>query len=139
MAIEVNIVSAEQAIFSGTADLVVATAIEGELGIRSKHTPLLAFLKPGEVRLSYDSDEEPKLFYVSGGFLEVQPDMVTILADTAIRAHDIDEASAIEAEKRARVELEHKKADMSFAKELSEIAQATAQLNLLRKLRKGRH
>ena len=137
MAIEVSIVSAENAIFSGEADLVVATALYGELGIRQKHTPLLAFLRPGEVRLAYDSEEEaPKMFYISGGFIEVQPDLVTILADTAIRADDIDEAAAIEAEKRARVELEHHKSDMNFANELAQIAQATAQLNLLRKLRK---
>src|SRR5690348_13126534 len=100
MSIEVNIVSAHEAIFYGKADLVVATALFGELGIRSKHTPLLAFLKPGEIRLSYDDkDVEPKLFYISGGFIEVQPDVVTILADTAVRANDIDEAAAIEAEK----------------------------------------
>lgn len=139
MSLDVSIVSAEQAIFSGKADLVVATALYGELGIRRKHTPLLGFLKPGEVRLSYDSGEDSKLFYISGGFIEVQPEVVTILADTAIRADDIDEAAAIEAEKRARAELEMKRGEEGFAKELSEIAQASAQLALLKKLRDIRH
>lgn len=139
MSIIVNIVSAEEEIFLGQADMVIAPAIYGEVGICQKHTPMLCFLNPGQVRLTYDNQEEEKLFYISGGFLEVQPYTVTVLADTAIRAHDLDEAAARAAEERARQQLDNRSAEIDYAHELAVIAQSTAQLNVLKRLQKKRH
>ncbi|MEG3591752.1 MAG: F0F1 ATP synthase subunit epsilon [Pseudomonadota bacterium] len=133
--IQVEIVSAEKEIFSGVAKSVVASAEMGEVGIYPKHTPLITRLKPGEVKLETESGEE-LVFFVSGGILEVQPHVVTILADTAMRGADLDEAKALEAKRRAEEALADKQADMDAAKALAELAAAAAQLRMIENLRK---
>ena len=126
--IHVDIVSAEQAIFSGEA---------GELGILPEHTPLLTRIKPGTVRIRLAGGEE-EVIYVSGGMMEVQPDRVTVLADTSVRAHDLDEAKAMEAERLAKEALTNRTGAMEIAKAQAELAEAAAQLAAIRKLRKPR-
>jgi F-type H+-transporting ATPase subunit epsilon len=133
--IQVEIVSAEKEIFSGVAKSVVASAEVGEIGIYPKHTPLITRLKPGEVKLETESGEE-MIFFVSGGILEIQPHVVTILADTAMRGSDLDEAKALEAKRRAEEALADKQADMDAAKALAELAAAAAQLRMIENLRK---
>ena len=133
--IQVEIVSAEKEIFSGVAKSVVASAEMGEVGIYPKHTPLITRLKPGEVKLETESGEE-MIFFVSGGILEVQPHVVTILADTAMRGSDLDEAKALEAKHRAEEALADKQAGMDAAKALAELAAAAAQLRMIENLRK---
>ena len=133
MTLHVDIVSAEEEIFSGTATMVFAPAEMGEVGISPRHTPLLTRLKPGEVRVQ--SDDEEQSFFVSGGMLEVQPHVVTVLADTAIRADSLDEAQAMEAKERAEKMLSDKSADIDYAKAQAELAESMAQLSAIRKLR----
>ena len=133
--IHVDIVSAEAEIFSGEAEMVFAQAVEGEVGVAPRHTPLLTFLKPGEVRVRHPGGEE-EAFYVSGGMLEIQPHMVTVLSDTAMRAHDLDEAAALEAKERAERLLVDRQADIDEAKARAELAQAAAQLQAIQRLRK---
>jgi F-type H+-transporting ATPase subunit epsilon len=135
MTMHVDIVSAEEEIFSGTGTMVFAPAEMGEVGITPRHTQLLTRLKPGEVRVQTQEGEE-LLFYVSGGILEVQPHVVTVLSDTAIRAHDLDEAQALEAKERAERMLADKSADIDYAKAQAELAQSMAQLAAIKKLRK---
>ena len=137
MTLHVDIVSAEAEIFSGTATMVFAPAVMGEVGIAPRHTPLLTRLKPGEVRVQTQGGEEQS-FFVSGGMLEIQPHVVTILADTAIRAHDLDEAQALEAKERAEKMLADKSADVDYAKAQAELAESMAQLSAIRKLREKR-
>jgi len=134
--IHVDIVSAEGEIFAGPAEMVFVPAKEGELGITPRHAPLLTLLKAGEVRVK-TADGEQSVF-VGGGALEIQPNRVTILADTAIRAHDIDEAAAIAAKQRAEEALASKEDKIDQAQALAELAQAAAQLRLLEKIRKTR-
>ncbi|MFH0352611.1 MAG: F0F1 ATP synthase subunit epsilon [Chromatiales bacterium] len=134
MTIHVDIVSAEAEIYSGQAEMVFAPALMGEVGIAPGHTPLLTRLKPGEVRLRL-SDGSEEAFYVSGGILEVQPRMVTVLSDTAVRAHDIDEAAALEAKQRAEQMLSDRSAEIDYAKALAEYAEAAAQLQAIQRLR----
>ena len=134
--IHVDIVSAEGEIFAGPAEMVFVPAKEGELGITPRHAPLLTLLKAGEVRVK-TADGEQSVF-VGGGALEIQPNRVTILADTAIRAHDIDEAAAIAAKQRAEEALASKEDKIDQAQALAELAQAAAQLKLLEKIRKTR-
>ena len=137
MTLHVDIVSAEAEIYSGTATMVFAPAEMGEVGVAPRHTQLLTRLRPGEVRvLSPDGDELS--FFVSGGMLEVQPHMVTVLADTAIRAHDLDEAAALQAKERAERMLADKHADIDYAKAQAELAQSIAQLRAIQKLRNKR-
>ena len=135
MTIHVDIVSAERGIFSGAATMVFAPAEMGEVGIAPRHAPMLSRLKPGQVRVHNEQGQE-EMFYVSGGMLEVQPHTVTVLADTAERAHDLDEAQALEAKKRAEQMLSDKKADFDYAKAQAELAEAVAQLQTIQKLRK---
>ena len=135
MTIHVDIVSAETEIFSGPAEMVFAPGEMGELGIAPRHTPLLTRLKPGEVRVKQAQGED-LFFFVSGGMLEVQPHVVTVLADTALRAKDIDEAAAIAAKDRAEQALRDKKGDMDYARAQAELAESIAQLRTLEKLRK---
>lgn len=135
MTIHVDIVSAEASIFSGLAELVVAPAIQGEVGILPRHAPLLTQLREGEVRLKISSTREES-FYISGGMLEVQPYKVTVLSDTALRAHDIDEAAALEAKQRAEKMLSDKKTDFEYAKAQAELTEAMLQLRAIEKLRK---
>jgi F-type H+-transporting ATPase subunit epsilon len=134
MTLHVDIVSAEGAIHSGTAEMIYAPAEMGEVGIAPRHTQMITRLKPGDVRV--DSGGKTEHFYVSGGILEVQPHVVTILADTAIRAHDLDEASALEAKRRAEDALAGQAADFEYAKAQAELAEAVAQLRAIERLRK---
>jgi F-type H+-transporting ATPase subunit epsilon len=134
MTLHVDIVSAEAEIFSGTATMVFAPAEMGEVGIAPRHAPLLTRLKPGEVRVQTQEGEELS-FFVSGGMLEIQPHVVTILSDTAIRADDLDEAQALEAKDRAEKLLADRSADIDYARAQSELAQSMAQLAAIKKLR----
>lgn len=134
MTMHVDIVSAESAVFTGTATMVFAPAEMGEVGIAPRHTPLLTRLKPGEIRVQTQDGEEQS-FFVSGGMLEVQPHVVTVLADTAIRATDIDEAQALEAKERAERMLKDKSADIDYAKAQIELAQSIAELRTIKNLR----
>src|SRR3990172_6215244 len=133
MTLHVDIVSAEQEIFSGTAEMVFAPLVTGEVGILPRHAPLLAPLKPGEVRVR--TGHEELAFYVSGGMLEVQPHIVTVLTDTALRAKDIDEAAALEAKQRAEQAIQDRTSEFEYAKAQAELAEAVAQLQAIQKLR----
>lgn len=134
--IHVDIVSAEAEIFSGLAEMVYAPAEMGEVGIAPMHAPLVTRLRPGEVRVDQGKGKGMKLFYVSGGILEVQPYTVTVLADTALRAADLDEAAALEAKKRAEDVLAGHTADMEFAKAQAALQQAAAQLRAIERIRR---
>ncbi|MBI4740677.1 MAG: F0F1 ATP synthase subunit epsilon [Betaproteobacteria bacterium] len=136
--VHVDVVSAEELIFSGETDFAVFPGEAGELGIYPRHTPLLTRIKPGTVRLKVPDSDEYELVYVSGGMLEVQPNLITMLADTAIRAHDLDEAKALEAKRRAEEALKDRSSDVGYASAEAELAQAVAQLQALKKLR-ARH
>jgi F-type H+-transporting ATPase subunit epsilon len=131
----VDIVSAEQAIFSGEATMVIAPGEAGELGILPEHTPLLTRVRPGTVRIQMPDGAEEEVIYVSGGMMEVQPDVVTILADTSVRAHDLDEVKAVEAKRLAEEAIANRAGQMEIAKAQAELAQAAAQLATIRKLR----
>ncbi|HIP52784.1 MAG TPA: F0F1 ATP synthase subunit epsilon [Chromatiales bacterium] len=133
--IHVDIVSAEGEIHSGSAEMVYAPAEMGEVGIAPRHSPLVTRLKPGDVRVDIGGGEMQH-FYVSGGILEVQPHVVTILADTAVRATDLDEAAALEAKRKAEDILAGKVAEFEYAKAKSELAEAIAQLRAIERLRK---
>jgi len=133
--IHVDVVSAEESIFSGEAKFVALPGESGELGILPRHTPLITRIKPGAVRIEKaDGDEE--FVFVAGGILEVQPAKVTVLADTAIRGHDLDEAKASEAKKLAEEAMKNAKSDVDFAKAQSEFAMMAAQIAAIAKLRK---
>jgi len=136
MTLHVDVVSAEEEIYSGTATVVYAPAEMGEVGIYPRHAPLLTRLRPGEVRVQPADGGEELFFFVSGGMLEVQPYVVTILSDTAIRAKDLDEAAALEARNKAEQAMADAKTDMEFAKAKAELAQQMAQLRAIQKLRK---
>lgn len=135
MTIHVDIVSAEEEIFSGVANEVSAPAEMGEVGIMPRHAPLITRLKPGEIKLKVEGKDD-QFFFVSGGILEVQPHVVTVLADTAIRAKDLDEASASEAKKRAEEALADSKGEIDYAKAQAELLEAIAQLRMLENIRK---
>lgn len=135
MTIHVDIVSAEAAIFSGLAEMVVAPAMAGDIGILPRHAPLLTTLRAGEIRVKMAEQKEDS-FYVSGGMLEIQPHVVTVLADTAVRAHDLDEAAALEAKQRAEKMLADKKSDIDYARAQAELVEAMAQLQTIQRLRK---
>jgi len=134
MTMHLDIVSAEHELFSGVAEVVVAPAVSGEVGIYPRHTQMITPLKPGEVRIIKQGGEEESI-YVSGGILEVQPHVVTILSDTAVRAHDLDEAAAMEAQQRAEQALKDKGGDMDEAEALAQLAEAAAQIHLIQKMR----
>ncbi len=136
MTIHVDIVSAETEIFSGTANMVFAPAQMGEVGIAPRHAPFITRLKAGQVRVQNEGKEE-QVFYVSGGVLEVQPHVVTVLSDTALRADDIDEAAALEAKKRAEDAIVNRQSEFEYAKAKAELAEAVAQLQALNKIRKA--
>ncbi len=133
--IHVDVVSAEESIFSGEAEFVVLPGEAGELGIYPRHTPLITRIKPGSVRIKVAGQEAEELIFVNGGVLEVQPNIITVLADTAIRGHDLDEAKATEAHTRAQEALQNRSAKMEYAKAAAELAEAAAQLAAIRKLR----
>ena len=133
--LHVDIVSAEEAIYSGEAERVVAPGEGGELGILPEHIPLLTRIKPGTIRIVPGEGAEEEVIYVSGGMMEVQPDRVTVLADTSVRAHDLDEAKAMEAERRAKEALSNRSGVMEIAKAQAELSEAAAQIAAIRKLR----
>jgi len=132
----VDIVSAEESIFSGEATMVVAPGVSGELGILPEHMPLITRIKPGTVRVVPAGGGEEEVIYVSGGVMEVQPDVVTILADTSVRAHNLDEAKALEAKRLAEEALANRGTSMDVATAQGELAEAAAQIAAIRKLRK---
>ena len=135
MSVHVDIVSAEKEIFSGLAEMVFAPAELGEVGISPRHAPLISKLNPGEVRVKVN-EKETHEFFVSGGLLEVQPHLVTVLADTAIRAKDIDEAAALEAKAQAEEALNDKSGKIDYATAQAQLAVAMMQLRALDRLRK---
>ena len=135
MTMHLNIVSAEEEIFSGTVEAVFVPLLSGEVGIYPRHTPLIGEIKPGEIIVRSDEGKNEQHFFVSGGILEVQPHVVTVLSDTAIRAKDLDESVALEAKRQAEEAMKDQKADMDFAMAQAELAEAVAQLNMIRKLR----
>lgn len=134
--VHVDVVSAEEQIFSGEAEFAVFPGEAGELGIYPRHAPLLTRIRPGAVRLKIPDRDEFEMVYVSGGILEVQPTLITLLADTAIRAKDLDEAEAIKARQHAEEALKNRSADVSYASAEAELVQAMAQLQTIKKLRK---
>jgi F-type H+-transporting ATPase subunit epsilon len=134
--IHVDVVSAEESIFSGEAKFVALPGEMGELGIYPRHTPLITRIKPGAVRIERADNGEEEFVFVAGGILEVQPNCVTVLADTAIRGHDLDEAKANEAKKRAEEAMRNAKSDIDLAAAQSEFATMAAQLAAIQKLRK---
>jgi F-type H+-transporting ATPase subunit epsilon len=136
--IHVDVVSVAESIFSGEAEFIVLPGVMGELGVYPKHTPLITQIKPGEVRIKLPGQAEEQIVFVQGGFLEVQPDVVTVLSDTAIRARDLDEAQALEAKRRAEEAMQNKTSKEEIAKAEGELAGALAQLAAIRKLRRGR-
>jgi F-type H+-transporting ATPase subunit epsilon len=133
--LHVDIVSAEAEIFSGNAEFLIAPAEMGEVGIAPRHAPLLTRLVPGEIRVKLEGGEEAS-FFVSGGILEVQPKITTILADTVVRAHDLDEAAALAAKQSAEEALANRKSDLDYASVRTELAEAMAQLQAISRLRK---
>lgn len=136
--IHVDVVSAEEQIFSGEAEFVALPGEAGELGIYPMHTPLITRIKPGAVRIKVPGQAEDEFVFVAGGILEVQPNNVTVLADTAIRGSDLDEAKAAEAKKQAEEALANKDASIDYAKAQAELAAAVAQLAAIAKLRQKR-
>jgi F-type H+-transporting ATPase subunit epsilon len=133
--IQVDVVSAEEQIFSGAAEFVVLPGVVGELGIYPRHTPLLTQIRPGAVRIKIPGQTDEELVFVQGGFLEVQPTRVTVLADTAIRAKDLDEAAAMAARKAAMEAMQNKTSKEEIATAEAELAIAMAQLEAIRKMR----
>jgi F-type H+-transporting ATPase subunit epsilon len=138
MTVHCDIVSAEKEIFSGRVTMISATGTLGELGIMPGHAPLLTGIRPGVVRLKLDNGEE-EVFFASGGYLEVQPGVVTILADTAARAEDLDEAAAAEAQQAAERMLQDRTSEVEFSAVAAQLAEAMAQQRTLAELRKRRH
>ncbi len=132
--VQVEIVSAEESIWSGQGEMVFAPGEMGELGIAPRHTPLITRLKAGDVRVRTEGGVE-EFFFISGGILEIQPDMVTVLSDTAIRAKDLDEAAAIQARKEAEDAMKDRDSEMEYAKAKAELAQIAAQLRSIEKIR----
>ena len=136
MTIHVDVVSAEQEIFSGLAEVVIVPAQMGEVGIYPRHAPMITRIKPGSVRIRIPEQAEDELIYVSGGMLEVQPSIITILADTAIRGADLDEAKALEAKVRAEEAMKDKSSKIDYAKAQAELAESLAQIAAIEKIRK---
>ena len=136
MSTHLDIVSAEQAIFSGEVEMVVASAEQGEVGVIPGHAPFLTILKPGEVRVTLQGGIK-EIYYISGGMLEVQPYCVSILADVAERAENLDEAAALAAKARAEEAMAGKHADLDYAKAAADLARAVAQIRAIQKLKKN--
>jgi F-type H+-transporting ATPase subunit epsilon len=136
MTVHVDVVSAEAAIFSGLAEVVIVPGEAGELGIYPRHAPLLTRIKPGSVRLKLPNEAEETLIYVSGGMIEIQPNVVTILADTAIRGADLDEARALAAKHAAEEAMRNRSSDIDYAAAQAELSEAIAQLHAISRMRK---
>jgi len=135
--VHIDVVSAEASIFSGEAEFIAAPASAGEVGIYPNHTPMITTVKPGSLRIKEADKAEETLIYVSGGILEVQAGMVTVLANTALRGEDLDEAQAAAAKKAAEEAMKDKASDMDYAKAQAELAEATAQIQAIARLRKN--
>lgn len=136
MTVHVDVVSAEELIFSGLAEVVVVPGIMGELGIYPRHAPLLTRIKPGSVRIRRPDQSDDEVIYVSGGMLEVQPNLVTILADTAIRGKDLDEVRSLAAKQAAEETMKNRVSDLDYAQAQAELAEAIAQLRAIQQIRK---
>jgi F-type H+-transporting ATPase subunit epsilon len=134
--VRLDVVSAEEEIFSGDAEFIVVPASAGEVGIYPHHAPMITTIKPGALRIKLPDTTEEALIFISGGLLEVQPNLVTVLADTATRGHDLDEAKAIEAKEAAEEAMKNRSSDMDYAKAQAELAEAVAQIQAIQKLRK---
>ncbi len=134
--VHIDVVSAEASIFSGEAEFVVAPASAGEVGIYPNHAPMITTIKPGALRIKQTDVAEETLIFISGGMLEVQPGIITVLADTAVRGHDLDEAKAIAAKAAAEEAMKNRTSDMDYAKAQAELAEAVAQIQAIQKLRK---
>jgi len=139
MTVHVDVVSAEEQLFSGLAEIVSLPGESGELGILPGHTPLLTRIKPGMVRIKLPNRDEEEVIFVAGGMLEVQPSLVTVLADTAIRGKDLDEARAMEAKRAAEEALAKREGDFDLAKAQAELAEAIGQLSTIERLKKIKH
>ncbi len=139
MTIHIDVVSAEESIFSGEAEFVAAPAKMGEIGIYPRHTPMITPIKAGALRIKVPNEAEEQLIFISGGLLEVQPGVITVLADTAIRGHDLDEAKANEAKHAAEEAMKDNSSDIDYARAQAEFAEAIAQLRAIEHLRKIRH
>ena len=137
MTVHVDVVSTETAIFSGLAEVIIVPGESGELGIYPRHAPLLTRIKPGSVRLKIPNQTEEMLIYVSGGMLEVQPNVVTVLADTAIRGADLDEARALEAKHAAEEAMKNRSSEIDFAVAQAELSEAIAQLQAISRMKKN--
>ena len=137
LTVHVNVVSAEDSLFSGSAEFVVLPGEVGELGIFPGHAPLMTRVRPGTVRIKRPDTHEEETIFVAGGILEVQPKLVTVLADTAIRGEDLDEAKALEAKRAAEDALKHSGGQIDYAKAQAELAEAVAQIQAIHRLRKG--
>ena len=133
--VHIDVVSAEESIFSGEAVFIAAPAQMGEVGIYPHHAPMITSIKPGALRIKLADKNEEQLIYISGGILEVQPGVVTVLADTAIRGHDLDEAQANAAKKAAEEAMKNRSSDVDYAKAQAELAEAIAQIQAIQKLR----
>jgi F-type H+-transporting ATPase subunit epsilon len=134
--VRVDVVSAEEEIFSGEAEFIVAPALEGEVGVYPHHAPMITMIKPGALRIKLPDTKEEVLIFISGGMLEVQPGLVTVLADTAIRGHDLDETKAIAAKEAAEEAMRNKASDMDYAKAQAELTEAVAQIQAIKRLSK---
>jgi len=139
MTVHVDVVSTEESIFSGLCEFVALPGETGELGILPGHTPLLTRIRPGAVRLKLPNQQQEELVFVAGGLLEVQPGLVTVLADTAIRGRDLDEAKAMDAKRSAEESLANRESKIDFARASAELAAATAQLALIERMKKRGH
>lgn len=137
--VHVDVVSAEVSIFSGEAEFVVAPASAGEVGIMPNHAPMISTIKPGALRIKQPNETEETLIFISGGLLEVQPGIVTVLADTAVRGHDLDEANAIAAKDAAEEALKHRTSDVNYAAAQAELSEAIAQIQTIERMRKTTH
>ena len=134
--VHIDVVSAEANIFSGEAEFVVAPAGAGEVGIYPNHAPMITTIKPGALRIKQTNEAEETLIFISGGILEVQPGLITVLADTAVRGHDLDEAKAIAAKEAAIEAMKNRTSDMDYAKAQAELSEAMAQIQAIERLRK---
>jgi len=137
--VRIDVVSAEAEIFSGSAEFVVAPATMGEVGIYPNHAPMITSIKPGALRIKQADQTDETLIFISGGMLEVQPGLITVLADTAIRGHDLDEAKAVAAKVAAEEAMKNKTSAMDYSKAQAELAEAVAQIAAIEKLRKKPH
>ena len=137
--VHIDVVSAEASIFSGEAEFVVAPASAGEVGIYPHHAPMVTTIKPVALRIKLPNAAEETLIFISGGILEVQPGLITVLADTAVRGHDLDEAKAIAAKEAAEEAMQNRTSDMDYAKAQAELSEALAQIQAIERLRKITH